>query len=263
MTKTFSSSVAIAMAIVGFTACAEDDKGGGAASSYCEAMCEWAADCAGDALGKKEAKKRCLEAARAADSNCADAENGDLNPADQVLQDKCIESYEDLSCDGISDATDAATSTPTTECITSEGEAAVDAYNDGRAAAQPSGDELCDEIGTTICEQVVDCLTLGYADEVTEVGDALQSACEATVTADMVSNCKEVGLDVGYLDDTNANRVLADECYEALNGLDDSCDIFTEAGWDESCGGSVVSADEIPGLVGSLVSFAEEYGVSL
>jgi hypothetical protein len=264
MNKTFTSSLALAIAVVGFTACGEDEKGGDAASSYCEAMCDWAADCAGEALGKKEAKKRCLDAARAADSNCADAEGGDLNVAAQALQDKCIESYDGKSCDDITGSEeDVATATPTSECVASEGDAAIDAYNDGRAAAQASGDELCDEIGSTICAQVVDCLTLGHADDVTEVGDALQEACEATVTADMVSNCKEVGLDVGYGADTNANRVLADDCYGELSGLDDSCDIFTEDAWPASCGGSVISVEELPGLAESLVGFASEYGVEL
>jgi len=264
MNKTLSSSFVIALAVVGFTACAEDDKGSGAASSYCEALCDWAADCAGDALGKKEAKNRCLEAARAADSNCADAEAGDLNPAEQALQDSCIESFDDKSCDDITGSeTDVASATPSSACVTSEGEAAVDAYNDGRAAAQPSGDELCDEIGTTICEQVVDCLTMGHADDVTEVGEVLQETCEATVTADMVANCKDVGLDVGYGTDTNANRIAADDCYAELGGLEDSCDIFSESAWPATCGGSVIAADELAGLAGSLVEFAAANGVDL
>ncbi len=262
MNKTFSSSFVIALTVVGLTACAEDEKGGSGAGSYCEALCDWAADCAGDALGKKEAKKRCLEATRAADSNCADAESGDLDPVSQAAVDKCVESFDDRACDDITgDETDVATGTPPSECVTSEGSAAVDAYNDGRAAAQPTGDELCDDIGATICAHAVDCLIGDYG--VSEAEDALQEACEATVTADMVSNCKDVGLDVGYGDDINANRIAADDCSTELNGLDDSCQIFTEDAWPASCGGSVIDADDLPALAGSLVGFASDYGVSL
>ena len=261
MKKTLSSSFVIALTIVGLTACAEDEKGGGS-DSYCEAMCDWAADCAGDALGKKEAKSRCLEAARAADSKCADAESGDLDPVSQAAVDKCVDAFDGKSCDDITGSeTDVATATPPGACVTSEGTAAVDAYNDGRAASQQTGDEICDDIGATICAHAIDCLIGDFGVE--EAEDVLQEACENTVTAAMVANCKEVGLDVGYGDETNPNRIAADDCSTELNGLDDSCDIFTEDAWPATCGGSVISVDDLPGLIEGLAGFAADNGVTL
>jgi len=261
MNKIFYTSLALTLSLVGLAGCAEEEKGSGAAGSYCEALCDWAADCAGDALGTNEAKSRCLDAARAADSNCADAEAGDLNPVSQAAVDSCIDAFDGKSCDDITGAEeDVATATPPAECVTSEGEAAVDAYNDGRAAAQPTGDEVCDDNGSTICAHAVECLIGSFG--VDKAEEELQDACEAAVTADLVSNCKDVGLDVGYGSATNPNRIAADDCSEGLNGLSDSCDIFTSDAYPASCGGSVIDADDLPGLASSLVDFAGDNGVT-
>jgi len=264
MTKTFSTSLAIAIAIVGLTACAEEEKGGGAAGSYCEALCDWAADCAGEALGKKESKKRCLEAARAADSKCADDEDG-MDIARDAIAGPCIDAFDGRDCDDLTGSEeDVATAAPPAECVTSEGSDAVDAYNEGLSASQPTGDELCEDIGTTICEHMIACFVgdhdLSAADEAL---DALQAACESQVTGDMVSNCKDVGLDAGYGADTNAGRVAADDCSGELSGLEDSCDIFSEDAYPATCVGSVLTAEELANVLVNAAEFATENGVSL
>ena len=112
-TLVFSSSAALSL-----VACdaAKDALGGEAQTSYCEAICDWAAECTGD----DSSLDACLEETRAANSNCADAENGDLNPASRKLVEDCVATVESDSCDGLTgSATDQASATPSEECVAS------------------------------------------------------------------------------------------------------------------------------------------------
>jgi len=72
-----------------------------------------------------------------------------------------------------------------------------------------------------------------------------------------------VGLDAGYGEDTNANRLAADDCSGELNGLDDSCDIFTEDAYPATCVGSVMTADELANMLVNMADFATDNGISL
>ena len=259
MNTSFRTLLFTCSATIGLVACdaAKDALDGEAQTSYCEAVCEWAVTC----NGEEDALDDCLEATRAVNSNCAAAENGELNPASSALVEDCVATVESESCDGMTGSVDAqGAAAPSTECVTSEGTAALETYNEARIAAQPSGEEFCDNLGSAICANVVDCLVGDLG--VDEATDALQSACESTAVSELVTTCKTVDLEPGYGTDSNVNRLSANSCAQTVSGLDDSCDVFSADAWPAECGAVVVEASALPALVGNLVSFAEEYGVT-
>ena len=244
---------------LGIMACdAVKDALGTETTSYCEAVCDWATECSGEA----DSLDACLEATRAANSNCEAAESGDLDPATVTLVEDCVATVDSDSCDGLTGSIDAqTTATPSTECITSEGpETSIDTYNAARVSVQSSGADFCSDLGTSICAQVVDCLIGDF--EIDEATDALQSACEDTAISALVSTCNGVDLDPSYGTSPNVNRMAANSCASSVNGLSDSCDVFTADAWPETCGAVVVDASSLPSIVGDLVSFAEGYGVT-
>tara|TARA_B100000575_G_C23036476_1_gene596605 strand:+ start:322 stop:1158 length:837 start_codon:yes stop_codon:yes gene_type:complete len=227
-------------------------------TSYCEAVCDWAVECSGET----ETLDACLEATRAANSNCADAENGDLNPASRALVEDCVATVEADTCDGLTGSVDAqTTATPSAECVASEGTAAADAYNEARISTQSSGETFCEDLGSSICAQAVDCLIGDFG--VDEATDALQSACEATAVSELISTCQTVDLDPSYGTDPNVNRMTANTCSSSIEGLSDSCAVFSADAWPAECGAVIVDAEALPGLVGNLISFANSYGVEV
>jgi hypothetical protein len=230
---------------------------GGAQTSYCEAVCDWAVGCSGE----EDALDACLEATRAADATCAGAESGDLEPVDRTLVTECVTSMADDTCEGLTGSVDQQTlAVPSAACLASEGTAAADAYNAARAATQSSGTDFCDDLGTSICAHVVDCLVGDLG--VDEATDVLLTACEDTAISALVSSCKGVDLEASYGTDPNLNRMGANTCATTLDGLADSCDVFSAAAWPAECGAVVVDASALPGMVSGLLSFAESYGVT-
>ena len=181
-----------------------------------------------------------MEATRALDSNCAAAESGDLNVANSLLLEECVATVEEESCDGLTGPIDAqATATPSTLCVTSEGVAATDVYNEARASVQADGDVFCEDLGAQICSHVVDCL-VGENSEL--VSDTLQEACVSGPVAGVITSCKAVDLEVGYGTDSNPNRLAANVCSNKMNVLSDSCDVFAADAWPPECTGSVIEA---------------------
>ena len=267
MTSILRNTLMISSAVFGMMACdakdALDDAsgdvlGGDPQTSYCEAVCEWAVGCTGD----DSMLDSCLEDTRAADSNCAAAESGDINPASSTLLEDCVTSVSSDSCDGLNGSIDAqTTATPSTACVTSEGDAAIETYNAARTAVQSSGEQFCTDLGSSICANVVDCLVGDFGVE--EAEDALQEACESTAISALVTTCNDVDLEPSYGTDPNVNRMAANSCSDAVGGLSDSCAVFSADAWPADCAAVVVDASALPGLVENLVSFATEQGVDV
>ena len=267
MTSTLRNSILFSSATIGLIACGAKDAlddassdvlGGDPQTSYCEAVCDWAVECTGD----DSTHDACLEATRAADSNCAAAESGELNPASSTLVEDCVATVASDSCDGLNGSVDAqTTATPSTACITSEGVAATETYNAARTSVQSSGADFCDDLGASICANVVDCLVGDF--EVDEATDALQAACEESAISALVTTCNGVDLDPSYGTDPNVNRMAANSCADAVGGLESSCDVFSADAWPADCAAVVVDASALPGLVENLVSFADGYGVTV
>lgn len=247
-------------AVIGLSGCdaAKDALSADPQTSYCEAVCDWAVECSGDT----SALDACLEATRATNDNCAAAENGELDPANSKLVEDCVATVEADSCDGLTGSVeDQGTAAPSSECIASEGPTvALDAYNEARTSQQAAGDDFCEDLGGSICANVVDCMIGDLG--VDEATDALQAACEASAVTALVSTCQDVDLEPAYGADANVNRMSANVCAQGVNGLADSCDVFSGDAWPAECAAVVVEADALPGLVGNLITFAEEYGVT-
>jgi hypothetical protein len=259
MTSTLRNSILFSAATIGLIACgaAKDALSGEAQTSYCEAVCDWAVECSGE----EGALDACLEATRAADSSCADAESGDLNPANSALVEDCVATVDSGDCSGLTGSVAEQTaSAPSAACLTSEGAAAPDTYNEARTAVQSSGADFCDDLGASICANIVDCLIGDHG--VDDAEDVLLSACEETAVSALVSTCKDVDLDARYGTDPNSNRMAANTCAEAVGGLSDSCEVFSTVAWPTECTAVVVDASALPGLVSDLMDFAAEYGVT-
>lgn len=261
MNTTLRTMILSASAAIGLSACdaAKDALSAGPQTSYCEAICDWAVECSGDDSTLDE----CLDATRAANDNCAAAEGGDLDPANSKLVEDCVATVEADSCDGLTGSVeDQGAATPSSECIASEGPTvALDAYNDARTSQQAAGDDFCEDLGGSICANVVDCLIGDF--DVDEATDALQAACEASAVTALVSTCQDVDLEPGYGADANVNRMSANVCAQGVSGLADSCDVFSGEAWPAECAAVVVEASALPDLIVNLLAFAEEYGVTL
>ena len=252
MTSNLRTILLSSSATIGLIACGALK--GEPQTSYCEAVCDWAVECSGDD-SKLDA---CLEATRAADSTCADAENGDLDPATSSLVEDCVASVESDSCDGLTGSVEAQTSaTPSTACITSDGTEAADAYNAARISVQSSGDEFCTDLGSSICAQAVDCIAGDLGSD--DATDGLQELCESTVISPLVSTCQGKDLDPSYGTSPNASRMSANTCAESVNGTSSSCDIFTADAWSPECAAIGVDAE----VITSLISFAADQGVTV
>ena len=200
MTFTVRNTILFSSATIGLIACgaAKDVLSGDPQTSYCEAVCDWAVGC----TEESDLLDACLEATRAEDSNCADAESGEIDPATSTLVEDCVATVEADSCNGLTGSqTEQAAATPSAECL---GASTIDTYNVARSSAQTSGAAFCDDLGTNICSHVVECLVADRGVEDAE--DTLQSTCETTVLGLMVSNCKTVDLDPSYGGDSNINR---------------------------------------------------------
>ena len=70
-------------------------------------------------------------------------------------------------------------------------------------------------------------------------------------------------LEVGYGTDSNPNRLAANVCSNTMNGLSDSCDVFTTTAWPPECTGSVIEASALADVATDLASFATDNGVEL
>ena len=259
MTSTLRNILIFSSATMGLTACdsIKDALEGGPQTSYCEAVCDWAVEC----TGEEGALDACLEDTRAIDSNCADAENGDLDPATVTLVNDCVDTVGADGCGGLTGSvTDQTTATPSAACVASEGTVALETYDAARSSTQSSGTDFCADLGTSICANVVDCLVGDFG--IDEATDALQAACEDTAISALISTCNGVDLDPSYGTDPNVNRMMANSCADTVDGLSNSCDVFTADAWPTDCAAIVVDASALPAIVADLVSFAEGYGVT-
>ena len=258
-------SVLTGVVLVGATGCDKllEALAGGPQTSYCESLCDWAVTCsleAGDnSLTEDEMASRCEEQTNAADSECAEAEKGNLGPDEILILNECTDAVKEMECDQLSSA---AGTPPLLTCVAGYGGvkdatdldfsdpasvADVGAYatfNAARNAVLSTGAEMCDDITQQLCTSFVACspdYDSDAADELKE--DAMNSCLDSLSTFN--DRCKSDGLyDQDLPIDFNPTRYAANSCLETLESSDSICSPSSWTGVGE-CGLAFVSLDGV------------------
>ena len=144
---------------------------GGPQTSYCESLCDWAVACADgeSSLTTEEMASRCEEQTNATDSDCVEAEKGNLGPDEILILNECTDAVSEMECDQL---TSAAGTPPLVTCVAGYGGvsdassldfsdpasiADVGAYatfNAARNAVLSTGAEMCDDITQALLKHV-------------------------------------------------------------------------------------------------------------
>jgi hypothetical protein len=243
------------------------DKLFGPQTSYCEALCDWAVECAGDesALSVDEMMSRCAEATNDSDSVCKEAENGDLNPDDSLANGECVDDVATMGCGGLTGSeTDVlAGRPPEVTCIGAYGalssgdpEGVYNTYNAARNAVLLTGGELCDDVTVGLCENLIGCVPdLGDDDD---ARDLAMDSCMDSMSS-FTSSCKSDGLyDQDLPIDYNIPRGFAQSCVEALAASDSLC---SPSSWIDiaDCAGAFVDPLSGTSLIDSVMSGASGF----
>jgi hypothetical protein len=234
--------------------------GGGPQTSYCEALCDWATECADgvSALSISEMQERCEIATNNADGDCTAAESGDLGPDDILILNECTSAVDSMSCSGvIGSQTDVLTGRPPEiTCMAAYGgESSVSGidwtdpstfidigtyktYNAARNAVLATGPEFCDEISTEICTSLIRCAP-DFEDSEEYTANAI-TACLDIVNG-FTGRCKTEGLyDQSLPISYNPARFFAQKCSQDLADSPNLCSPSEWAGL-ANCAGAFIN----------------------
>jgi hypothetical protein len=238
---------------------------GGPQTSYCESLCDWAVDCAGDetSLSADEMMSRCSDATHEVDEVCADAEAGTMEATDVLINNECVAKVEVMSCDGlVGGKVDViAGRPPEATCIgaygvlaTGDPEDAYHTYNAARNAVLVTGDELCQDVTVGLCSGLIGC-----GPELSDdLADEAMDRCMAAMSG-FNDSCKTEGLyDQDLPIDYNINRGYAVSCVDALAESDSIC---SPSSWIDiaSCAGAFVDPLSGTSLLDTLMGGASSY----
>ena len=247
---------------------------GGPQTSYCESLCDWAVACADgeSSLTTEEMASRCEEQTNATDSECAEAEKGNLGPDEILILNECTDAVSEMECDQL---TSAAGTPPLVTCVAGYGGvsdassldfsdpasiADVGAYatfNAARNAVLSTGAEMCDDITQELCSSFVACSPDYDSDAADELKEDAMDACLDSLSS-FNSSCKSEGLyDQALPIDFNPTRYAANKCIETLAGSESICEPSSWTGIAE-CAGAFVSLDGVD-LTGALLSGLDAY----
>ena len=247
--------------------------------SYCESLCDWAVSCAEgeSSLSTEDMMADCLEATRATDPKCADAEAGDLAIDESLILTECTNAVDAMDCSGLTGSeTDVGSGRPPeTMCIAAYGGledasgidfsdptaladiGAYETYNEARNAVMKTGDELCDDVSQSICDALVGCAADTVDAEGSEGEELLMEQC-LTAFEGFVGECKSTGLyDQSLPLDLNVTRWMADDCVAGMSEAG-SCDF---AAWmeQEECLAAFVSIDGSDNLMSMVLDAAASF----
>lgn len=242
---------------------------GGKQTSYCEAVCTWAVECAASErdIDTEAEMAECLAATQAADPSCADAENGDLSVTDGATLTECTDAIETASASGDCSAftgnyASQEAGTPPAECATQGGTAAQDTFDAAQSTSVETNEEMCERFTSSFCEKLDECLQA-------KLGDAYSTAVEATGTdpvamceekvAPQTNTCESDGLyNESEGTDVNTARETAREC---LNGMAEvSCDDLLAGNIPATCAGAFTDTETSVAFGTALLETAQAYG---
>ena len=248
----------------------------GPQTSYCTALCDWAVACAEDERAIEDADAvyaDCLEATYAADSSCAEADEGTLDVASATALTACTDALEDASSEGecgghTGSIDDIKAGTTVPECA-AQGADAQAVYDASRDSTAESSDELCDRYTLTFCESLDECVVGEvYSGDipqevVDELGGTPVDLCVAGLSA-ITDQCKSDSLyePEAEIDDLNTARQGAREC---LNGIVElTCDELFSGEVPKLCAAAFSSAEDAQAfflvLADLAASFADAAG---
>ena len=279
-----NTPILAALMVSGLSGCEAIDKlkdalEGGPQTSYCEAVCDWAVTCADEdgtsSLTADEMMMECLDATRASDAACEDAENGDLSVDQSLILSECTDAVADMDCKGLTGSATEVTSGRPPELMCIAGYGGVDdvsgldlsdpasladvgayqTYNDARNAVMKTGDEICDDVANSICDALVGCVANTADMEGSDEADALMEECTG-VFGGFITSCKDKGLyDQTLPVDVNLTRWAADDCVAGFAEAD-ACDVTA---WPLECAGAFVSIDGSDDLTDLVLSSASSF----
>jgi hypothetical protein len=241
--------------------------GGKPQTSYCEALCDWAVLCASAEREVDQASllDRCLEAARANDPSCAEAEskNG-LDAASAAALQECTDAIEEAATAGECDAftgriDEQQTATAPAECASQED--AQQTFDEVQESTAETSDELCERFTDSYCDRLQDCLlgALGVTeipqDLIDAAGGTPAELCEAQI-APITDSCKAEDryAPEESVTDVNTARQAARTCLADLTSL--PCSDLLAGEIPASCAGSFTSTDDATAFAQALIDVA-------
>jgi hypothetical protein len=161
--------------------------------SFCESACDWAVACAGTTRGLADPAgltAQCLNATRAADPTCAQAESGTVEEPARSIVEACTAELDDLtdelSCAGFVGTFDEITTSTLPAQCAGVSPTAADAYRAAQTAVAETGLELCERFEDTVCVEAEGCI-LGYGtfpkEAIEAVGGTPSEVCRERMDA--------------------------------------------------------------------------------
>lgn len=252
--------------------------------STCQAYCEWAVSCHGEArtIEAEVALDKCLTDTKAVNDQCEVMETEGINTLSADFYKSCTDAIDAKRmsniCDPFTgDAVEINSSVPPSECAIVAAED-IDVFNTARLATAESNDELCDRVSATLCQRSTSCLVdefnipQSYLDELmpsaeeqclTQFEENITSACrnddlyaissEESGSGDMKADIEPVAEDVfpSVFFSVNLSREAARACLLAISEL--ACGDFFSAELPPECAGAF--SDPVS-TVGTINSFA-------
>jgi hypothetical protein len=252
MNRTLITGLTLTLALIG----CGGDKGKG--PSYCEALCDWATECAVETYGvdPETTLADCLAATEAAAGSCG----SDPSIAEEKLLTECTDAVAEAQssgdCSGFTgtEAEVTASAAPA-DCATQDG------YDAGYTAAQdsviPDNAEMCEAFYGDFCEKLEGCIssTTGYdpATLDTTPADVCNTALSGRVDECISGNTFERS-------ETNTQRAAATECIGDLN--DATCEDIFSGNIPAVCAGAFVDANAAAEFATSLADVGAQFASS-
>ncbi len=253
-TTTRSTLFALVSLVSGLAACGGK---GSADQSYCEALCDWAVECAADAGGDADAlKAECLAATAKASSTCDEFDAGDMSKADELKLSECNDAIAESQAAGectdfTGSLSETSTATAPVPCQSLDGgQAAFDAAQESVALGS---EEVCTNLADAFCEKMASCIT-GSAD-FDAAEDVAYDACMSGLDG-RVSEC--ISDDMYSTDPENVTlREGADSCTAQVS--DASCDDILGGTIPSVCAAAFVDPTTAAAYAGDIYNVAQGF----
>ena len=234
--------------------------------STCQAYCEWAVACHGEAreLDADATLEKCLADTKAVNEQCEVMETDGINKLSSDFYKSCTDAIDAKRMSNecapfTGDAVAINSSVAPSECAVVAGDD-IDVFNTARLATAESNDELCDRMSVTLCKRSTSCLVdefnvpQSYLDElmpsaeeqcITQFEESVTSACrnddlyaissEVSEPTEMKADVESEAADVipNVFFSVNLSREAARACLLAISEL--ACGDFFSAELPPEC----------------------------